>query len=330
MMHCVPVVATRTGGMTIHRRSGPDRVSWSIRRIRKDWRIRSVRSWRTVRKPARWAGQEENAPLKGSLGRGQPTSCLRTINRSSTNVLCAMQLAAPERDQDARFPLDCATPPDLRLDRSAVIFAPHQDDETLGCGGTIILKAQAGPTVTIVFLTDGSTSHRRFISAAKLTQIRKQEALAAAELLGITSEAVHFLDFPDGRLSHCHGAALREVSSLLGRDSARTGVRSLRGGRDPGPRGYLSNRYRGPQRCWPEAQHLRIPRVAVESMAMGSLEPSPKPRVVGRTLATFSLRLRSGNLRRVRGRRVRWRSVVKEASCPRSTSLSDDTAAPRR
>lgn len=104
-----------------------------------------------------------------------------------------------------------------RLDKSAMIFAPHQDDETLGCGGTIILKTQAGARVTIVFLTDGSTSHRRFMPAAELTRIRKQEALAAAELLGITSADIHFLDFPDGQLSHCHGAAVREVSALLGR-----------------------------------------------------------------------------------------------------------------
>ena len=82
-----------------------------------------------------------------------------------------MQLAAPERiRRSLSIRLRHATK--LRLDQSAVIFAPHQDDETLGCGGTIILKTQAAAQVTIVFLTDGSTSHRRFISAAKLTQIR--------------------------------------------------------------------------------------------------------------------------------------------------------------
>jgi hypothetical protein len=27
-----------------------------------------------------------------------------------------------------------------RAKTSAIVFAPHQDDETLGCGGTVILK----------------------------------------------------------------------------------------------------------------------------------------------------------------------------------------------
>lgn len=30
------------------------------------------------------------------------------------------------------------------LAASAIIFSPHQDDETLGCGGTIIRKRQGG------------------------------------------------------------------------------------------------------------------------------------------------------------------------------------------
>jgi LmbE family N-acetylglucosaminyl deacetylase len=127
-----------------------------------------------------------------------------------------MQLAAPERIRRSLF-IRLHRAPKLGLGQSAVVFAPHQDDETLGCGGTIILKTQAGARVTIVFLTDGSTSHRRFMPAAELRRIRKMEALAAAELLGITSECIHFLDFPDGQLSHHHGAAVREVSALLGR-----------------------------------------------------------------------------------------------------------------
>jgi LmbE family N-acetylglucosaminyl deacetylase len=127
-----------------------------------------------------------------------------------------MQMAAPKGIRRSLI-TRLRHAPGLRLDRSAVIFAPHQDDETLGCGGTIILKTEAGARITIVFLTDGSTSHRRFMPAAELTRIRKQEALGAAELLGVTCTNIHFLDFPDGRLSHCHGAAVSEVSALLGR-----------------------------------------------------------------------------------------------------------------
>jgi hypothetical protein len=36
------------------------------------------------------------------------------------------------------------------LGRSSIIFSPHQDDETLGCGGTIIRKKRVGADVKIV------------------------------------------------------------------------------------------------------------------------------------------------------------------------------------
>ncbi len=49
--------------------------------------------------------------------------------------------------------------PTRELARSALVFSPHPDDECLGCGGTIIRKKQAGSTVKIVHLTDGSRSH---------------------------------------------------------------------------------------------------------------------------------------------------------------------------
>jgi LmbE family N-acetylglucosaminyl deacetylase len=97
------------------------------------------------------------------------------------------------------------------------VFAPHQDDETLGCGGTIILKRQAGTPVTVVFMTDGSTSHKRFMDEGELRRLRKAEALEAAEVLGVSSQGVHFLDFPDGRLARFHEAAVSQVLALLNR-----------------------------------------------------------------------------------------------------------------
>ena len=37
---------------------------------------------------------------------------------------------------------------------ACIVFAPHQDDETLGSGGTIIQKKRKGADVKIVFMTD--------------------------------------------------------------------------------------------------------------------------------------------------------------------------------
>jgi len=61
------------------------------------------------------------------------------------------------------------------LRRPALIVAPHQDDETLGCGGTIALKRRAGAEVCIVFLTDGSRSHPA-MEREKLARIREDAA----------------------------------------------------------------------------------------------------------------------------------------------------------
>jgi LmbE family N-acetylglucosaminyl deacetylase len=101
------------------------------------------------------------------------------------------------------------------MSSAAVVFAPHQDDETLGCGGTMTLKAQAGTPISCVFMTDGGTSHRGLIDENDLRHIRRCEALEATAVLGLTPEQVRFLDFPDSQLArHIHAAEVR-VAEIL-------------------------------------------------------------------------------------------------------------------
>ena len=102
-----------------------------------------------------------------------------------------------------------------RVARSAVVFAPHQDDETLGCGGTMILKCRSGTPLSCVFMTDGATSHQAFIDPVELRRLRKKEALDATALIGMSSKDVHFWDFPDGRLESSHDEAVKRVIALL-------------------------------------------------------------------------------------------------------------------
>lgn len=83
--------------------------------------------------------------------------------------------------------------------KPAIVFAPHQDDETLGCGGLIALKHELGTPIKIVFLTDGQKSHLH-IKPEELIQIRKQEAMNALNILGIASSDIYFLDYMDGSL----------------------------------------------------------------------------------------------------------------------------------
>ncbi|MEM7124864.1 MAG: PIG-L family deacetylase [Chloroflexota bacterium] len=84
------------------------------------------------------------------------------------------------------------------LKRSSMIFAPHQNDETLGCGGTIIRKRAMDVAVDVVFMTDGRSSHSHLISTQLLTALRIEEARSACEQLGVTQDRVSFLNCPDG------------------------------------------------------------------------------------------------------------------------------------
>jgi len=79
-----------------------------------------------------------------------------------------------------------------------VVLAPHMDDEVLGCGGTLARHVGAGAKVTVVFMTDGRYGGRVDNPSQTLTQIRKQEAKRAGDILGV--HTLHFLDAEDGRL----------------------------------------------------------------------------------------------------------------------------------
>jgi len=102
------------------------------------------------------------------------------------------------------------------LARPAIVFAPHPDDETLGCGGTILRKRAAGADVSLVFMTDGAQSHARLIAPAEMRTFRAAEAVAAARALGVERERVHLLDFPDSRLAEHREEGVRRVADLLG------------------------------------------------------------------------------------------------------------------
>lgn len=101
------------------------------------------------------------------------------------------------------------------LSRPALVVAPHPDDETLGCGGAIAKKRQAGADVTIVFMTDGSASHREWMGEDELGPIRREEALAAARVLGVIDDHVVFLGFHDGRLRESQNEATDQLVELL-------------------------------------------------------------------------------------------------------------------
>lgn len=107
----------------------------------------------------------------------------------------------------------------LNLDGSCAraVLAPHPDDETLGCGGLLATLAAAGNAPHVVFLTDGSASHRGHprLDAPGVAALRAGEAAAALGVLGVPRERTHFLNAPDGRLSRLESAERIQILDAL-------------------------------------------------------------------------------------------------------------------
>jgi LmbE family N-acetylglucosaminyl deacetylase len=117
------------------------------------------------------------------------------------------------------------------------VFAPHPDDESLGCGGLIARLKDAGSRVHVVVMSDGSFSHpnsRRY-PGPKLAALRQTEARAAVARLGLDpANALEFLGLPDGAVpgeagTAAFAAAVEAVADLLSRWGVDTVVAPLRG-----------------------------------------------------------------------------------------------------
>lgn len=68
----------------------------------------------------------------------------------------------------------------------ALVVAPHPDDESLGCGGSLIRHIKAGRRVKIIFLTDGDKGDFEGKFGKKYVEIRKKSAQKAMDILGVT------------------------------------------------------------------------------------------------------------------------------------------------
>jgi LmbE family N-acetylglucosaminyl deacetylase len=106
------------------------------------------------------------------------------------------------------------------LKKKAVVFAPHPDDETLGCGGTVASRLNDGYDVHVVFITDGRHSLTRLgvssgPSPAEIRELRREEVLRATGILGLQEKNLKFLDFEEGTLEK-HENHLRErIAEIL-------------------------------------------------------------------------------------------------------------------
>jgi LmbE family N-acetylglucosaminyl deacetylase len=95
---------------------------------------------------------------------------------------------------------------------NVLVIAPHPDDESIGCGGSICRHADAGDHVAAVFLTSGELGLKK-LSREAAWQIREAEAHTAAKILGII--ATHFLRQPDWTLVDSLDAAAAALAPIL-------------------------------------------------------------------------------------------------------------------
>jgi LmbE family N-acetylglucosaminyl deacetylase len=94
-----------------------------------------------------------------------------------------------------------------------LVFAPHPDDETLACGGSLAIHAVAGDQIEVVLLTNGvagetqgTTDRNDYIA------IRRDETIRACRILGI--EQVVFLNFEDRQLGGAHNALYQIIETI--------------------------------------------------------------------------------------------------------------------
>jgi LmbE family N-acetylglucosaminyl deacetylase len=68
-----------------------------------------------------------------------------------------------------------------------LVVAPHPDDETLACGGTILRHRRAGDVVCVLVVTDGGSSRAGGLRREQIRELRAREAAAAIAHLGPTT-----------------------------------------------------------------------------------------------------------------------------------------------
>lgn len=100
--------------------------------------------------------------------------------------------------------------------RSALVVAPHPDDETLGCGGAIAHKTAAGSAVRVLIASDGRHAcPSAIISPTELAEIREAECLEALDELGVPADQVTFLRLEDGQGATWQDEVTRGVLAAL-------------------------------------------------------------------------------------------------------------------
>jgi LmbE family N-acetylglucosaminyl deacetylase len=110
------------------------------------------------------------------------------------------------------------------MEKKIIVFAPHPDDETLACGGTIVEKLNKGYNVVIIFMTDGRNAFSELFqifsdpTPQELKEIRCKEAKKSTGILGVPKEELIFLEIEDGMLERKEKEGQKRVVEILSKE----------------------------------------------------------------------------------------------------------------
>ena len=88
-----------------------------------------------------------------------------------------------------------------RADRARFLFAGAHDDDVAGGEAMWVMAAvQAGIQVDILIATDGRMGYCTLDQRDTVVRVRKEEMYACCEILGVTRDHIHYVDYPDDNL----------------------------------------------------------------------------------------------------------------------------------
>ncbi|MCH5157438.1 MAG: PIG-L family deacetylase [Clostridiales bacterium] len=132
-----------------------------------------------------------------------------------------------------------------------LFVGPHPDDIEIACGGTAALLTKLHKQVTFIIATNGSVGGiDQSVTSEQLVEIRQQEAMRSAEMLGVTD--VRFLPYDDGG-DYDQGAMKKDIVATI---------------LDVQPQVVFCPDYTVPSECHPD--HLNVGKVTTEAVFVAS------------------------------------------------------------
>src|SRR5215467_10150243 len=135
------------------------------------------------------------------MSRKRPRACLKSALLFVTATALSVAFAQPG-----------STPP-----ATIVVFAPHPDDEVIGCAGIIMQALARGVRVKVVAITSGDgfpaaaagVTHKSVDQLGPddffaLSRLRQTESRTAFEILGGKADELIVLGYPDGDLGNLY------------------------------------------------------------------------------------------------------------------------------